>query len=843
MATIHFPMRALRASAVRTAGALALGGALAACGEAGSAILTGGTEADRTPPAVAVLPTAIGTGNDSTVSVQVTARDNLGLRRVRVVATQRLPIGRDTTFVGLDTAFNSAVTDFVQTVQFRVPLGTPAGTQVTVTGGASDGAGNASPDVTVRVATGNLEPPRARLTAPQPGSLFVIGKSGVISISASARLKVRRVGFTASGPGFSLADSTTYSEPLRDSVAVIDTVTVPATAQTGVLTVTPFVVDSLGQRATGAPVSFAVQPITAVNSTPVVGSGVTRRVEVQDTVRVSASDPTGIRVLGYEIVDTVQRRVIVADSTILSGQLTVAETTFTFRIPTRALPSPVYVRAFATNMAQRRSYTKLASGADRVDSVLVVSGATRPLRNGGLIADGVYASRYDRLYLTNIDRNQVEVFSLASQRFEDAIVVGSRPWGIVGWPRNRRGVMGDTLLVANSGGTNVSYVQIGGQGNGTEVYRYPLPNIVAYSVTSELSATTGEIIRTRTVYDFSDRPQFLAATCETVSTMSDECGDVILAYSTTPTPGQTAPFPKRGTVRWENLTRCTSHFFFEQGMGTDTRRADTLEVERFAAHWSYQLPVTCMQPDEVTTLVPFMQWARSAGGDSIPYSVQVRIDQLGFRDTTFVRNSGNFARAIIGEGGSVLGSRAVGYDANPGLAPAIMFRGQPYFLDIPVVDQGISRPRDVSDFIANTFSSVKGVAINFDGALSAIRGDSTYVIDQQLRLQGLMQTSGGPNAGFDFHPLNEGSGAFNPDIRRRLAFSASMTPQIEVFDSYCYQKLGAIEIRDPIVGPIKASLRPNGQIVLVGASARGVVVIPLEREFTSGCTPQSFVRR
>ncbi|MGZ8377615.1 MAG: hypothetical protein ACXW61_03725 [Gemmatirosa sp.] len=837
MATIHILTRA-----VRSAGALALGAALAACGDAGSSVLTGGAEADRTPPALAVAPAGIGTGNDSTVAVQVTARDNLGLRRVRVVATQRLPVGRDTTFVGLDTAFSSAVTDFVQTVQFRVPLGTPAGTQVTVTGGATDGAGNASSDVSVRLATGNLEPPRARLTAPQPGSLFVIGKSGVISISAAARLKVRRVGFTASGPGFSTADSTTFSEPLRDSVAVIDTVTVPSTAQTGVLTVTPFVVDSLGQRATGVPVSFAVQPITAVNSTPVVGTGVTRRVEVQDTVRVSASDPTGIRVLGYEVVDTVQRRVIVADSTILSGQLTVAETTFTFRIPVMSLPSPVYVRGFATNMAQRRSYTKLASGADRLDSVLVVSGATRPLRTGGMIADGVYAARYDRLYLTNIDRNQVEVFSLASQRFEDAIVVGSRPWGIVGWPRTRRGAMGDTLLVANSGGTNVSYVQIGGQGGGTEVYRYPLPNIIAYSVTSELSATTGEIIRTRTVYDFSDRPQFLAATCETSSTFSDECGDVILAYSTTPTAGQSFGFQKRGTVRWENLTRCTSHFFFEQAIGTDTKRADTLEVERYAAHPSYRLPSTCMPPAEMTTLVPFMQWARSFGGDSIPYSIEVRIDQLGFRDTTFVRNSGNFARAIIGEGGSVLGSRAVGYDANPGLAPGVIHRGQPWFLDTPVIDQGISRPRDVSDFIANTFSSVRGVAINFDGALSAIRGDSTYVIDQQLRLQGILQTSGGPNAGFDFHPLNEGSGALTPDISRRLAFSASMTPQVEVYDSYCYQKLGAIEVRDPIIGPIKASLRPNGQIVLVGASARGVVVIPLEREFASGCTP-AFNRR
>jgi hypothetical protein len=833
MLTTHPPVRG-----TRTIGALvaAFAALLGACGDSAAPLITGGTEGDRTPPAVAVVADNTASAPDSIVSVRVTARDNLGLRRVRVSATQRLPAGRDTTFVGLDTVFSSAVTDFSRVVSFRVPLGTPAGTQVTVSGGATDGAGNSSNDASIRVATGNVQPPRVSLTAPLPGSLFVIGKSGTIAISASSRLKVRLVGYTASG-AFTAADSTVFREPLRDSVSVLDTLTVPANAQNGVVTLVPFVVDSLGQRAIGAPVSFAVQPITAVNSTPVVRSGVTRRVETQDTVRVSASDPTGIRVLGYEVVDTATRRVIVADSAILSGQLTVAETTFTFRLPVTSFPTALYVRAFATNMAQRRAYTKLASGTDRVDSVLVVAGLTRPLPNGGLVADGIYAPRHDRLYLTNIDRNQLEIFNLARQSFERAVVVGSRPWGIVGWPRNRMGAIGDTLLVANSGGTNISYVRLGGDGSGAEVFRYPLPNILAYSITTELSSTTGLAIQTRKVYDFSDRPQFLAATCENRSTGTDACGEVKLVYSTTPTPGQSGPFPKRGTVRWESLTTCTSHFFFEPGVGTDDRRADTLEIVRFAADPSYRLPRSCEQPADSTVLVPYQQTVTADDGSEAIYSTTVQVERLGFRDTTFVRNSGNFARAIIGEGGSVLGSRAIGYDANRGMRTSFERLGRTWRFETPVTDLGVSPARDVSDFIANTFSRVLGVAVNFDGALSAIRGDSTYIIDPQLRLQGLLPTSGGPNAGFDFHPLNATSGVVTADVSLRLAFSASMAPQIEVFDTYCYQKLGAIETRDPMVGPIKASVRPNGQIVLVGASARGVVVIPLNRTFTSGCTP------
>src|SRR4029078_5313134 len=109
----------------------------------------------------------------------------------------------------------------------------------------------------------------------------------------------------------------------------------------------------------------------------------------------------------------------------------------------------------------------------------------------------------------------------------------------------------------------------------------------------------------------------------------------------------------------------------------------------------------------------------------------------------------NFRRAILGEGGSVNGSRALMYDADRGMRYTYddLF-GNTYFLSSPTEALGISRSFDVSDYIANTFSKVLGVAINFDGQISAIRADSTYLIDPTLRLQGLMQTSGGVNAGF-----------------------------------------------------------------------------------------------
>ncbi len=150
----------------------------------------------------------------------------------------------------------------------------------------------------------------------------------------------------------------------------------------------------------------------------------------------------------------------------------------------------------------------------------------------------------------------------------------------------------------------------------------------------------------------------------------------------------------------------------------------------------------------------------------------------------------------------------------------------------PVVDRGISRPLDVTDFVANTFSRVQGVGINFDGELNAVKGDSTYLFDRTLRLQGILQSR--PSVGgLDLHPLN--TGANSAPLRTRLAFVASSEPVIDVFDTYCYRKIASVPIRDPIIGPVRATVRPNGQLVLVGATIRGVTVLALPDNFTTTC--------
>ena len=610
---------------------------------------------------------------------------------------------------------------------------------------------------------------------------------------------------------------------MLDSTTMQDTIAIPANASPGTLTITPFLRDSLGQRTTGPSITINVQTAAQINSVPVVNQyclgnsgfdnqcGHGKRIEVTDTVHVEADDPSGISQLGYEVRSTPGGAIDDSSTFVSNGQLTFQPHTFKMKLPYTTFPTTAYIQVFARNSNGVRAYAKLVSGVDRIDTVTVVAGVTRVLPFGGQVADALYHPGKDRLYLTNITRNQVEVFNLADSSFKAPVIVGSRPWGLTAWPRDRNGTKGDTLLVANSGGTQISYVDLdaGASGSGLEVFRYLLPNIVVATITTTTSATSGLPIRVRTVYDFSDRPQFVGATCHEVGGI---CQDVILTYSTTPTPGQTPPFDNlNGTLRWENLTKgvtaagksdsTTSHFFFEQAIGQAGARGDTLEIERFDA-------------DGVgaATLVP----AFNALGSTV-----VRAQALAFRDTTFVRSSGNFRRSVFGEGGSIVNSRAMMYDVDRGYDPVVWW-----------IDKGVSPPTDVSDFIANTSARMFGVAINFDGGLAAIRADSTYVLNPALRLMGIFNTTN-TNAGLDFHPQNTGNFSF--PLNTRLAFAASSEPLIEIYDTNCYLRVGSIPIKDPIIGPITAALRPSGQLVLVGATARGVVIAQLPNTFTTTC--------
>ncbi len=812
---------------------------------------------DQTAPTILL---AKGTSSvDSVLTFAANVADNLGIQRVHVDATGGVT-------ASFDSVFHAAVTSTTLTFSLSVPRSVPAGTPVTLIGYVYDGAGNRSAPDTLKLGTGNLAPATVVITAPVTGSAVVIGKSTVIAVTGTSKVKVQWLGYQTSG-AFIASDSAAFSSPLSDSTNTQLTMTVPASIPAGSVTLTPFIRDSLGNRGLGSPITLKVQAATGVKAAPIVNFGSDKRVEVNDTLSVTAIDTTGsgITDIGYEISSTIGGAIVVQGDSTSNGQSTSLPRRFNLKIPNTIVPpfpTTLYIKAFAITANGAKGYAKLASGIDRVDTLTVVAGVTRQVPNGGTIADAIYHPRYDRLYLTNIDRNELEVFSLGDSSFHSPIAVGSRPWGIAAWPRNpTTGDYGDTLLVANSGGTSIGYVNlldrsIPFSAEGREVYRYPLPHIRAFTVRTVAAAGTNPPvnIQQRTPYDFSDRPQYLAPTCRSSSPFPSglTCDQVILVYSTTPTPGQTTPFPNQGTVRYENLTTKSSHFFFEQAIGQTAGASDSLEIDRFGvncdrngqncAAGSDSVLVPFQQPVAVKPHVPTSAADTLIKFDTSFYSVVVQIDKIAFRDSTFARSSGNFARAILGEGGAVQGSRVIGFNAPFGLDSSItLSNGVIKKLQTPVIDLGVSPPGRVADLTANTFARVGGVAINFDGSLAAVRADSIYLFNQDLRHQGTLQTSTSGNPGFDFHPQNSGNGITSSSpLKSCYSFAASTEPSIEVYENNHFKRIAVIPVKNPIIGPIKSALRqPGGQLILVGATAKGVVIINVDPSLFGGasCPP------
>ncbi len=812
---------------------------------------------DTTPPTIKLAKAT--SAVDSVLAFAANVTDNLGIQRVHVDATGGVT-------ASFDSVFHSAVTGTSLSFALSVPRSVPAGTPVTLIGYAYDGAGNRSAPDTLRLGTGNLAPAAVVITAPATGSSVVIGKSTVVAITGTSKVKVQFVGYQTSG-AFTASDSTAFNSPLSDSIGTQLTMAVPASIPAGSVTLTPFIRDSLGNRGLGSPITLKVQAATGVKAAPIVNFGSDKRVEVNDTVAISAIDTTGsgITDIGYEITSTIGGPIVVQGDSTSNGQSTSLPRRFNLRIPSSLVPpfpTTVYIKAFAMTANGARGYAKLASGVDRIDTLTVVAGVTRQVPNGGTIADAIYHPRYDRLYLTNIDRNELEVFSLSDSTFHAPIAVGSRPWGIAAWPRNpSNGDLGDTLLVANSGGTSIGYVNLLDHSipfstEGREVYRYPLPHIRVYSVKTVAATGTNPPVNIQQVtpYDFSDRPQFIAPTCRAASAFPSPtaCGQVVLVYSTTPTPGQTGPFANQGTVRYENLTTKSSHFFFEQALGQTAGTADSLRIDRFGVNCD-RTGHNCAAGSD-STLVPFQQpvavapHVPTSASDTIVKfdttyaSVVVQMPLLAFRDSTFVRSSGNFARAVLGEGGAIQGSRVMGFNASFGLDSNVTLNnGLIKRLGTPVIDLGVSSPARVADLTANTFARVAGVAINFDGALAAVRADSIYLFNQDLRHQGTFQTATSGNPGFDFHPLNSGNGITSATpLKSCYSFAASTEPSIEVYENNHFKRIAVIPTKNPIIGPIKSAVRqPSGQLILVGATAKGVVIVNVDPAIFGGlsCPP------
>ncbi|HKV71339.1 MAG TPA: hypothetical protein VJN62_08830 [Gemmatimonadales bacterium] len=809
--------------------AVALGAAV--LGGCETAANTGGVSRDNiSPRLILTTPNKVTPKVDSQVissglSFNVTASDNIAVDSVDLTFSIGFIAQRDTGFGGGPKSVT-----YVYSLTPAQLAG--AGGQILIVGTARDGAGNRSKPDTITIFLSNKQALAAFLLAPTAGAVAGNGKYIPIQVKAVQQAGgIRRLGWTIGGTAgqtATTADSiSTGSPPFPDSTVFTDSVLVTGT--TGTFQVVGFAVDSAGRRAVSAAVTVTIQSVATDNTPPEVSQVVALRSEASDSITIHATDPSGITRVGFKVTDLLGN-LIGGDSVNFAGTTTDQKVSMSLKLSAIAsFPTQVIVQAFAIDgaVALNRGVTGAVftvpspNGASRSDTVTIVAGRTFALPAGGTIGDAIYNANTNEVYLTNTALSRLEIFQVANSTFVASGIPtsGPQPVGIALWPTDTLGNYQDSVIVANSGGTELSVLDVR-PGVRALSWRQALPNFIIekYQVLNVGGVYEVQI----TYYDVSDRPQYVAAICRPSG--GTACGPtgVYALYSTTPTLSSSSPFSGRGTLRMERMTQnpasAFGHLFWEIGAQNSASSSDTLRVVEDRGLTSTVILSACP-------------------------GVTIDFASFGLGDSTFVRNSGNFAHGFMGEGGNISASsaRVMSYDSRQALN-----EGPGTFTTCNVSPAGASGPSDagqndtdlgmspafqVSDFISNTGIRITSIATNFNGLTNAVRADSIYFLDNNLRLAVTAPAPTGAsgmdmNYNHTFSPFGScppcgGAGNQND----RVIFAAQPDGSVSVFDTFHGGQIGSLPLRDPIIGPLRVAKGPTGNQLLFGITARGLVMV------------------
>src|SRR5213082_1996340 len=507
----------------------------------------GGVQRDLIPPIITLTTSGTSVPDTQTIAgglqFSIDASDNLGLKDIQLTYTGGY-------LAQTDTVFNTTVTTFNVGESITFPANSGAGGLITIIGRATDGAGNFASD-TITVFLSNVQALTVTLLAPVPPAVAASGKNIPVQVEARQLGGIATIGFIITprnavvDPTTPPSDSLIFTPPARQPPDTIysDTLTVQSGFTS--FTVTGFAVDAGGRRALSNTVTVTVQTPGNDLTPPTVSHTVSSRVEVNDNVTVHATDPSGIKVMGFRVYTAlaavppftgVTPLKFVLDSSMAAANLTTVDKVFALGLPLSdsGLPKSVVIRGYACDLAVARNCaysqtsTVIAGSAQRpaalmaigassgVDTVIVVAGTTHSLPFGGHIADAIYNSNRRELYLTNDVLGRVEVYNLATNTFDPngIITAGPVPWGIALWPVDTAGTYDpNRVVVADAGGTELSILDASTR---LLLWRQALPNflIEKYSI----QVISGFVRAVITVHDVSDRPQYLGTVCRVGTT-------------------------------------------------------------------------------------------------------------------------------------------------------------------------------------------------------------------------------------------------------------------------------------------------------------------------------------
>lgn len=299
---------------------------------------------DANPPTIAIVKTAGDTlAVANGVSFAVEGSDNLGVRQMTIELTGGLE-------VTIDTTFTTALTSVTLNIDIALGGNTTAGGDIYIDAAIFDGNDNTATALD-SVFLDNANALSVKVLNPVPGGVTAAGKQVPVTVRATQIDGIQKVGYTVEGV-FTTSDSMAFALP---DTAVFDTVlAVPAGTPTGDFTIRGFAEDASGRRAQSTAVIVTVQTLQDDTIPPVVTFTVAKRVEVSDSITVSATDPSGVTKIGWLATDLSGATVLGGDSTTSNGDLTQLTRKYGLNFTFTQFPQDVIIQAFGVDAAGNR---------------------------------------------------------------------------------------------------------------------------------------------------------------------------------------------------------------------------------------------------------------------------------------------------------------------------------------------------------------------------------------------------------------------------------------------------------------------------------------------------------
>jgi hypothetical protein len=657
----------------------------------------------------------------------------------------------------------------------------------------------------------DVQPPAVEILTPVNGAQVQAGQRVPIRVGADDEQGVSSITLRVTG----LVNETIFIQfaPPRPSVQADTAIFVPA-GSSGSIQVAASGVNTKGVEGKASGVALSVTSVDILPPWVSLSVETAPRMEMTDEIKVTVRsyDNPGGSGIAKTALTAIVSNTSRADTLVLSptdnitgpaSDTAVSEYSFTPpHVDPLALPDTLHILFFGlayddegncggavddefTN--QVACDTVFVAGGEHVIAsalaepreVVAVSGRTSITPGGGVLADLLVDTLRSKVYVSNLSRNRIQTLEAAPGTWLPEVWVGAEPWGLA------LNAQGDSLMVANSGGTSISFVSLAGNPKEDLDRRYVTQNNALW----EVDVADGKLVSR--FYDFSDRPQFIA----------QDAADRIL-FSTRPTSSAVT-----GTVRqvinmptWDAPeTRILA--FLDDLVPSPTTAAiihvDSVYIGTGGGTcviiWDHKpgFPGTVVDSgcqEDLQVALDSMAVHRSQGNSDFWYQVGYTwaLERLAMEDTTFVAASGDREWVAFGEGGT-----------DPTRAGRItLWNSAAARIDSRLL---------VADLVNNASERVTGLDLNLDGSLGSASGDNaSYFWSTDLRLQGSITKTPAGGAGAVLHPNHPSFSPDTPSSERSLSFVGQADNTVRILDTTHFTERGQIHIRDVIVGPLKA---------------------------------------